>query len=253
MMPRHTASRTTAANVLILAMACGVDAASALPPESHRDPLAPVSLTLVVGTDGKAADIQCTPVVSAALCPVLSRAIGRWQFAPGQRAGQPDAMKASLALDIVPVAVEGGFRLQAKHARLSLLPDAGAASDHADPTRNPPPAYPVDELRRNKTAVVVVEWWFATADAPAHAGQAWRDGREARKGDPFVAAAANAMRQWKHGPHVPEQRSYCTRMEFFTSARNGAGSSLDTGACQPSFAPGFTPPKLLMNVANATF
>lgn len=252
-MTRHTNSRRSASRVLILAMACGAGAASALPSESERDPWALASLTLVVGADGKPRDIQCAPVVSNALCPVLSRAIAGWQFEPGTRGGTPQAMRASLALDIAPVSVEGGFRLQARRASLSALPEAAATATPGDAIRKTPPAYPVEELRRNKNAVVVVEWWFATDKAPAHVGKAWRDGREAKRSDAFVAAAANAMREWKHDGHVPEQLSYCTRMEFFTSHRSGGGSSLDTGECQPSFAPGFAPPRLLTNVAEATF
>lgn len=207
-------------------------------------------MQLVVGADGKAGDIECAPNLSAPICRAMTLTVQSWQFEPGQRSGQADAMAVSLGLDVVPVPVDGGFRMQVNHATLNVAP---APTTPAEAMSKAPPAYPLDELRRNRQAVVIVEWWFARDAEAGHLGKAWRDGREARKGDPFVAAVANAVRQWPEPPHVAEQLSYCVRMDFSTgpSPSPFAGSPMDTGNCQATYAAGFAPPRLLTPLAVA--
>lgn len=233
-------------------------AAAALPGfaqgvEQQGTELAPVSLSMRVNADGTPSGVACGPTVAPELCPVLTQAVSRWRFAPGQRDFAPAAIDIWLGLNLVAIRKAEGFSIQATRAGISPR-NPGAAGDIEPESRSMnPPAYPRDEMRRGKAAVVVLELSPQPGSPHPLVQQAWVGGKPAASGDPFVKASREAVAKWVLGGMPPEQLSTCTTIEFMFDAPKSGRARPDTAPCVPTYKDGFALPKLLTDPLTASF
>lgn len=230
-------------------------AAPAQPAEQKGARLSPASLSLRIDADGNQSELACGPTVAAALCPVLTKAVSRWKFAPGKRNGAPAAIDVWLTLYLVAVEKPGGFAVQATSAYLSLR-DANANISGVEPSSRAlnPPSYPREEQRRGIGAFVVVEISRQPGSPHPLIGAAWRDGHPADASDPFVRASRAAIINWELEPWPAERVSTCVTMEFTVDKpRFDAGQLPDKRPCVDRYADGLALPKLLTDPATASF
>jgi hypothetical protein len=205
---------------------------------------------------GVPAQVACGTSVAAPLCPLLTRAVSRWQFTPGQRDGVPVEMDIWLNLGLVAVQKPGGFGIQATHALVSPR-RANAPQAGVDPESRAlnPPSYPRDELRRRIGAFVVVEIGREPGSSHPRVLQAWRDRISAKPDDPFVQASRAAIETWDLVPWPEEQQAACVTIEFTLSnpKSDPTRATPDHAPCKASYAPGFVAPKLLTDATTASF
>jgi hypothetical protein len=223
--------------------------------EQKGTPLVPVSMSLRVNADGSQSDLACGPTVVAELCPVLRKGISGWAFAPGLRDGAPAAIDVWLSLQLVAIEKPGGFAIQATRATISARP-GDAVGGGVDPhTRKlHPPRYPVEQMRRGKGALVVIEITRLPDSVVPVLGQAWINGAPAADGDPFVLASRAAMAKWELEPWARELVSVCVPIEFTMDAPRPLGAPFpSTAPCVNRYAEGFALPKLLTDPATASF
>lgn len=216
--------------------------------------LAPVSLSMRVNPDGALSGVACGPTVAPTLCPMLSKAVSRWKFAPGQRDSAPAAIDIWLTLDLVAIRKSEGFSIQA--TRAAVFPRSAADGEIKPETRFlNPPIYPKEEMRRRKGAVVIMELSPQPGSPHPLIGQAWVGGKPARPGDPFVQATRIAVAKWELAALLAEQLSTCVSVEFTLSApKPTAGRPpLDTAPCVSRYRDGFVLPKLLTDPLTAAF
>lgn len=233
-------------------------AAAALPGlaqcvEQKGTELAPVSLSMRVNPDGTLSGVACGPMVSPALCPVLTKAVSRWKFAPGRRDSVPAAIDIWLSLNLVAVRKAEGFSIQATHADLSARSLGVTGDIEPEARRLNPPVYPHDEMRRGKVAVVILELSPQPGSPHPLVGQAWIGGKAARPGDPFLQASRAAVAKWELAGLPPEQLTTCVTIEFTLSSPKPGRPRPDTAPCVDAYRDGFVLPKLLTDPLTASF
>jgi hypothetical protein len=218
-------------------------------------PLSPVSMSLRINPDGSQSNLACGPTVAAALCPVLTKAVSRWKFAPGKRAGAPAAIDVWLGLRLAAVEKPGGFAIQATSAHVDLR-NASWDVSGIDPNsrRLHPPTYPREELRRGKGALVIVEISRQPGSPHPLPGATWVDGRPDDGRNPFVKASRDAIVTWELEPWPAERLTACVPMEFTTGTpKSGTGGRPDTKPCVDRYADGLVLPTLQTDPTTAAF
>ena len=225
-----------------------IDAIAKEPPAAVER-LQPAPILLTVGSDGKATQLSCANTVVEAVCPVLTRAVAGWSFTPATQDGIPAAVPVVLTLDLVATPKAGGFALTAAGSRIDLrtLVVDGTPFE----SRTPPPKYPVDALRRGRGATVELELWADPGAKTWRVGKLWLDGKPSSGREPFSQAAATAARQWPVRPLPPQQRSYCTVIDFQPGTKPPPAKQ--PAFCRHSYQDGFVPPALLTDVTAVSF
>ena len=213
--------------------------------------LDPAELLMKVSTDGSPKDVSCAPTVAMTICPLLLRVVPTWKFSPGLRAGVATEMAISLTLELVAVPKPGGFGLQS--IRGWTYVKSGLVGSAVDPEtrRLNPPRYPSDQLRKGRTGIVVIELWDQPDSDYARVGQVWFDGKPSSRRNDFVAATLDAAAKWKINSGSAEQLSFCVPVEYTLDKKPRGGK--DDTPCVATYADGFAPPKLITDVAKASF
>lgn len=207
----------------------------------------PVGLRLTVDAQGKPGAITCLPRTSPPLCPILTKAVSQWGFAPGRRHSQPAVVDIVMTLDLAAVPKPGGYGVQVLDAKLAL---AGVMPASAD-TPLAPPVYPPEDMKRNREGKVTFEVEPDAAIGHYRILRTWFDGEPVTGRNTLVAAATKAITSWPLATLAPEQKTICQTIEFSLGGKRSVESPASPGPCTPTYAEGFAMPVLLTDVVKA--
>lgn len=213
--------------------------------------LDPTELLMKVSADGSPMDASCAPTVAPTICPLLLRVVPDWKFSPGLRAGVATEMEVSLTLYLVAVPKPGGFGLQSIRSWTNVKSGLVGSAIDPETRRINPPRYPTDNLRKGRTGIVVMELWPQPGSDYARVGQVWFDGKPSSRRNDFVAATLDAAAKWKVNRGSAEQLSFCVPVEYTLDKKPRGG--MDDTPCVATYVDGFAPPKLITDVAKASF